>query len=49
MCVQNVVAMAAGFIDGLEYGNNTKAAVIRIGLMEMVAFCRQFFQGRSFC
>ena len=32
---QNVVACAAGFIDGLGMGDNTKAAVIRLGLMEM--------------
>jgi len=45
LCAQNVVAMGAGFVDGLQYGDNTKSAVIRLGLMEMIAFCRQFFQG----
>ena len=26
------MAAAAGFIDGLEWGNNAKAAVIRVGI-----------------
>ena len=43
-CFQNVVAVGAGFTEGLGYGDNTKAAVIRLGLMEMTEFCRRFFE-----
>jgi len=31
------------FTDGLGCGDNTKAAVIRLGLMEMIHFVEQFF------
>lgn len=42
---QNIVACGAGFVDGLKLGDNTKAAVIRLGLMEMIEFVKVFYPG----
>ncbi|CAO3669439.1 unnamed protein product [Rhizopus stolonifer] len=41
--LKNVVAVGAGLSDSLGYGNNTKAATIRLGLMEIRKFGLTFF------
>uniref|UniRef100_A0AC34R2F7 Glycerol-3-phosphate dehydrogenase [NAD(+)] n=1 Tax=Panagrolaimus sp. JU765 TaxID=591449 RepID=A0AC34R2F7_9BILA len=43
--LKNIVACGAGFADGLGYGDNTKAAIIRLGMMEIVKFVNQFYPG----
>jgi len=45
--LKNIVACAAGFCDGLQMGDNTKAAAIRLGLKEMIWYGERFFPGGS--
>ncbi|KAK4051221.1 glycerol-3-phosphate dehydrogenase [Microbotryomycetes sp. JL201] len=43
--LKNVVAVAAGLVDGLGLGNNAKAAIMRIGILEMKNFAKAYFPG----
>ncbi|KKY26445.1 putative glycerol-3-phosphate dehydrogenase [Phaeomoniella chlamydospora] len=41
--LKNIVAIAAGWVDGLGWGDNAKAAIMRVGLLEMVEFGKRFY------
>ncbi|ESO01500.1 hypothetical protein HELRODRAFT_81612 [Helobdella robusta] len=46
MCgaLKNVIALAAGLVDGSRAGSqNTKATIIRLGFVEMIEFCKRYF------
>lgn len=45
--LKNVVALAAGWVDGLGWGDNAKAAVMRVGIMEEVRFGKMFFSSST--
>ena len=38
------MACGAGFADGMGLGDNTKSAIIRLGLMEMIKFAQTFYK-----
>ncbi|CAH8638665.1 unnamed protein product [Heterobilharzia americana] len=45
--IKHVVAIAAGICDGLKLGDNTKAAVLRIGFWEMSELMKELFPDRG--
>ena len=41
--LKNIVAIATGFVVGLGWGDNARAAVMRVGILESVKFGKMFF------
>jgi len=43
--LKNAVAIGAGIVDAMGFGDNTKAAIIRLGLVETINFVKKFYKG----
>ncbi len=38
--LKNILSVAAGIVDGLRLGANTKSAILRLGLYEIGQYCQ---------
>jgi len=45
--IKNITAIACGVVDGMGYGDNTRASIITLGLTEMNSFSRHFGAKRA--
>lgn len=45
--LKNVMALGSGFCDSMDMGSNAKAALMRIGMIEMQRFANVYFEGIS--
>ncbi|KAF7233703.1 hypothetical protein EG68_11929, partial [Paragonimus skrjabini miyazakii] len=45
--LKHVVAIAAGIADGLQLGDNTRAAILRLGFWEMFELMNELFPNRG--
>jgi glycerol-3-phosphate dehydrogenase (NAD+) len=45
--IKNIVSLGGGFVDGLEMGESTKSAILRIGLEEMYKFAKWYYPDRN--
>lgn len=43
--LKNVMALGSGFCDSMDMGSNAKAALMRIGMIEMQRFANLYFDG----
>jgi len=41
-CMKNTITLSCGFAEGLGWGSNVRAAIIRKGLLEIASFLREF-------
>jgi glycerol-3-phosphate dehydrogenase (NAD+) len=45
--LKNIIAIGGGIIDGLKMGQSTKAAILRVGFLEVYEFAKWYFPERG--